>query len=467
MLELLNTKASMIVAGAAALLVLAFGGYVLVAWAGYLGLLAIANITVLSLLSWWALAVKIARARHAPVVIRDKEGAPARVVDGQIIEHPLYPPSLTSLTYHNDPRINTKQEPVLPPVEVTPALPGPIDLLQTLQTFQPSPERILLGLAPTGPITCSLKGLSHVALAAPTGGGKSSIVRMLASQLLAVGAHMWLADPHFTPLDPESGEDWRPIAARLAQPPFTKPAHIAAVLSQLVAEMHRRYELRERGEMWNGSGYLIMEELPATLASLEKEDARQLVKDYSVLLREARKVGIYLIAVAQDWLADTIGTDGGEIRSNLRTAFFAGGGIGTARALLDQHIKLPEDTALGRGVVLLRNAEAQPAPVLARIPYASNEALYRLLPSPSTQAADFSLAPELPPLPMKKAAPARERKPSLVSEEEEKQILDLAAKGLSPAGIARAMKRAGAFADVVRLVLDEAGKIASGEEPQP
>ena len=41
------------------------------------------------------------------------------------------------------------------------------------------------------------------------------------AQILACGVVAWLADPHFTPRDPRSGEDWRMIAARLAEPPYT------------------------------------------------------------------------------------------------------------------------------------------------------------------------------------------------------------------------------------------------------
>ena len=443
--------------------VLAFGVVLMLWYGAYLAGLT----TVLLTLSAAALVAKqFAGAYWAwkrPPTIFDTDKKTARAIgnaDGSytFLERDIYPAGLTNLTTHYDPRITTREVPALPPVVVDaepPALPGMTDLASVLTTFAPSREGILLGLAPTGPVTCSLKGLSHVALAAPTGNGKSSILRMLMAQLGALGAHMWLCDPHYTPLDPDSGEDWRPLAARLAQPPFTKPTHIAHVVNNIVGEMRRRYELRERGELWNGSAYLIMEELPAILSGLEKEAARQFVKDYSDLLREARKVGIYLIAVAQDWLADTIGTDGGEIRSNLRTAFFAGGGIGTARALLDRNVKLPDDVALGKGIVLLRSAEAMPTPSLVRVPYASNDALYRLLPmqrhEDASAAFSLSLSPEPTPEPAKVAPPpARKREKT-----ETEQILEWHAQGLKPYQIAAAMGRGSYYTARVKQVLAE------------
>src|ERR1051326_328952 len=52
-----------------------------------------------------------------------------------------------------------------PPIELPqPGVPGPIDLFQVLTTFTPSPQRILLAMTATGLLTCSLEGLSHVAL---------------------------------------------------------------------------------------------------------------------------------------------------------------------------------------------------------------------------------------------------------------------------------------------------------------
>jgi hypothetical protein len=285
----------------------------------------------------------------------------------------------------------------------TPALPGPTDLSYILGTFQPSPAQILLGLTERGYLTCSLEGVSHVALAAPTGGGKSSIMRLLLAQILACQAMVWLADPHYTPVDPKSGEDWRMIAARLAKPPFTDAHIIKDLLAWLVQEMKRRYALREAGKRWGAPCYLAIDEWPAILSELDKQEQAEVVTLTGKLLRQGRKVDVHLITSSQDFLVETIGS-GGEIRSNLRTAYFAGGGLATARALLDQQIKLPE-TPLGKGVVLLRSEEAQPTPGLTRVPYPSNEALYRLL--PMARQAEEEIPP-LPSLPLRRQTAAEE-----------------------------------------------------------
>jgi hypothetical protein len=278
----------------------------------------------------------------------------------------------------------------LPP----PALPGPTDLSHLLGTFRPSPAQILLALTAQGLVTCSLEGISHVALAAPTGGGKTNLLRLLLGQTLACGVVAYLADPHYTPVDPKSGEDWRMIAARLAQPPYTDAHVIKEVVVALVAEMRRRYALREQGKRWGAPCYLAIDEWPAILSELDKQAGTEIVISTGKLLRQGRKVDIHLITSSQDFLVETIGGSG-EIRSNLRTAYFAGGGLATARALLDPQMKLP-DTPLGKGVVLLRSEEALPTPTLVRVPYASNEALYRLLPIEQDEERYWAAFPPLP-----------------------------------------------------------------------
>ncbi len=98
-----------------------------------------------------------------------------------------------------------------------PALPvGTVDLSELVQTWRPSVDSITLAVGPGGvPYRVHARELCHVALAGATGGGKSNIMRLLLAQLTAAGAKVVLADPHFTPYDPESGDDWRPIAQRL------------------------------------------------------------------------------------------------------------------------------------------------------------------------------------------------------------------------------------------------------------
>lgn len=357
-------------------------------WVGLVLVLVSAGAVIIRLTSWAWAGVEQARLKAAQRRLVSAKVAEVRahldlIPEGYVgarLRHPAERDLFHVWTYKQEvsPAVVKLEQEAEVVEALPPALPGPTDLLPLLSTFRPDPTRILLALNAVGMLTCSLEGVSHVALAAPTGGGKSSIMRLLLAQMLFCGAHVWLADPHYTPLDPKTGEDWRMIEARLAQPPFTKPTHIAHVLAELVKEMYRRYDLRHKGQLYGDPCYLAIDEWPAILNGLGK-DAKETTADVITLLRQARKVDMYVITSSQDFLVETIGT-GGEVRANLRTAYFAGGGIGTARALLDQKIKLPEEVSLGKGLVMLRSEEAQPVPALVRVPYASNDALYRLLP---------------------------------------------------------------------------------------
>src|SRR5579859_4465605 len=100
------------------------------------------------------------------------------------------------------------------------------------------------------------------------------------------------------------------------------------------------------------------------------------------LLREGRKVGLFLVTAAQDFLVKTIMKDeGGAVRDCFRTAVYVGGDPTTARTLLDVRGTV-DDGGLGQGVVMLRSQQVKQAQ-LARVPYVDNQSLYHLL-GPST-----------------------------------------------------------------------------------
>ena len=251
------------------------------------------------------------------------------------------------------------------------------------------------------------------------------------------------------------------------------PHVIKEVLASLVEELFRRYEQRRRGERWTPC-YLAIDEWPAILSELDRKEGEEVVTLTSKLLRQGRKVDIHLITSSQDFLVETIGGSG-EIRANLRTAYFAGGGLATARALLDQHITLPE-TPLGKGVVLLRSEEALPKPTLVRVPYASNEALYRLLPLDQDEQRYWEA---FPPLPKRQAAissdflaaePAqnvtfltpRERKEK-EKMAERARILELHQQGYPAYSITRMLGKAAAYTEMVKQVIAEAQAAQEGE----
>ncbi len=255
-----------------------------------------------------------------------------------------------------------------------PALPvGTVDLSELVQTWRPSVDSITLAVGPGGvPYRVHARELCHVALAGATGGGKSNIMRLLLAQLTAAGAKVVLADPHFTPYDPESGDDWRPIAQRLHMAPAVKAADIRHMLAWMATdELPQRLERRYKGQHVGAPLFLAIDELPSIA-----KDVPEAPEHLGRLLREARKVNIFVIGAAQDFLVKTIG-GAGAVRDCYRTAFYVGGDAQTARVLLDVRGSV-DDGQLGQGLAMLR-CKVTPQAALVRVPYASNEAISRLL----------------------------------------------------------------------------------------
>ncbi len=255
-----------------------------------------------------------------------------------------------------------------------PALPvGTVDLSDLVHTWRPSVESITLAIGPGGvPYRVHARELCHVALAGATGGGKSNIMRLLLAQLTAAGAKVCLADPHFTPYDPESGDDWRPIAQRLHMAPAVKAGDIRHMLAWMATdELPQRLERRYKGQHVGAPLFLAIDELPSIV-----KDVPEAPEHLGRLLREARKVNIFIIGAAQDFLVKTIG-GAGAVRDCYRTAFYVGGDAQTARVLLDVRGSV-DDGQLGQGLAMLRS-KATPQAALVRVPYASNEAISRLL----------------------------------------------------------------------------------------
>jgi hypothetical protein len=264
-------------------------------------------------------------------------------------------------------------------------LPGPVDLAGLLSA-PPTLDRVLLALGPGGEqLVASAKDMTHIALAGSTGGGKSNILRMLLAQVLAGGAQGVLADPHYAPIDPENGEDWRPIERRLAAPPAVTPAQIADLLAWLSDELQRRLELRRRGELVGRPVYFAADELPAIVAHVPGADAV-----LGEIVREGRKVRIFALVSAQDWLTKTVGGSQ-AMKENFRTCYYTGGDKSTARLLLDLQGRV-DDAGLGAGLAWLRS-RATPTAQLVRVPLASNAALVNLLPTPSPAPQAYGATP--------------------------------------------------------------------------
>lgn len=247
-------------------------------------------------------------------------------------------------------------------------LPGLTDLAD--MSYRPSGKAILLGLGVGGKrITVPMSNLWHIGMAGATGSGKSNIARLITAQLLSLGAQVSIADPKFTVFDAESGEDWRPIADKLHLTPASKPDDIADLLAWHSEELARRLELRQAGQKVGGALFLYLDEWH--VISEDVKDAEALVTRLS---RIGRGVGMYLLTAAHSMLVK----DGAAFRDQFRTGYYLGGARSTGSALLDMPQREIDEGILETGVAYLRSTATHPAQVV-RVPYASNDALYRLL----------------------------------------------------------------------------------------
>lgn len=300
-----------------------------------------------------------------------------------------------TLTYapREDYRANASGVPVHAPdvAAADPApLPGVLDLADVPHT--PSVQSILLAVGPGGaPVTVPMKSLWHIAMAGPTGNGKSNIARMVVAQLQAIGAKVCVGDPKWTEYDAEQDEDWRPIARRLHREPAYKAREIGALLAWAAApgtgELDRRLELRRQGEKPGGPLFLYLDELPWIAQHVD--DAERMIGD---LVRVGRGVGLFLLVGAQDMLAKSVNLS--AERENFRTGYYLGGDVKSGSILLGIPQREVSDPA-GLGLAWLRSSATTP-PQEVRVPYASNRAIYRLLPddAPTMEIPRTTPAPQ-------------------------------------------------------------------------
>jgi hypothetical protein len=277
-------------------------------------------------------------------------------------------PLAQNFTYHDAHQISAPTLSAPEPALAT--LPGALDL--SALDCKPTIDHILLAVDEHGQITVSVPDLCHVALLGSTGGGKSNLLRLILPQLQKIGASVILADPHFAPIDPENGDDWRPIADRLIHAPAISGDAIDQELSFMLDELARRLEKRNRNEPVGPPLFFAFDELPV-ICDLVRDATARLGK----LLREGRKVQLLTIGASQSMLIKEIGGSS-TLRDQYRTAFYVGGDRKSAAAMLDMPERAIDDGPLGKGVVLLRSKATAPAR-LVRVPLVSNASLYQLL----------------------------------------------------------------------------------------
>lgn len=257
--------------------------------------------------------------------------------------------------------------------------------------FVPTLSALYLGRDESGkPITVAARDLCHVALPGLTGGGKSSIMRLIMAQLCFLGVPTLLLNPHYMRFNSESDEDNTPFEAHLQRSPLDCAGFDAIkVLLQWMAEtlLKKRIEQRANGGK-PGKPYIIfIDEWPSIVGDLGKDASKYLGK----ILREGRKYGIFVVLASTDFQVKTLGLEGdGSLRKCFLTTFYVGGDPVGAKELLNLAANELPENQLGRGTVMLRyRADMEIRTVIARVPFTDNEALYRLLgPSTFTSSQD-------------------------------------------------------------------------------
>ena len=277
-------------------------------------------------------------------------------------------------------QIATQNAPALP----APIFPAPSDFYEKLQTFRPSEEAIYLADSVNGAITEPIKNLTHIALAGPTGGGKTNFNRQITSQLLFCHSDVYLASPNFAPvkLNGNRLEDWRPIMKWLKYPPAQEATEIEKLINWFLKVFDDRKAHEQISPRRGKDIFLVLGEWPGIAARVK--DAPQKI---GLLLRESRQYGIHIMTEMQDALVKTTGLDTGMVE-NLKTGGYFGGDKTTAKRILA--LKPGQDVAeegLGRmGALWLRSFSH--GLNAARVPLFSNRAMYELLGYPPDPVPD-------------------------------------------------------------------------------
>jgi hypothetical protein len=243
-------------------------------------------------------------------------------------------------------------------------LPGVMTLGQVVG-YHPTRDRILLGLGPGGVLhTVSIEELLHLLIVGRTGGGKSVIERLVMTCLGAipdVELHWW--NPHYTPRDPDTGDEWDLIAARcVGGRALTDEGEILAALERMArVDLPARKARYRVGAHPGPPRFYVIDEAPV-LAAADKRFMPWL----GAVLREGRKFGLYIIMATQDALISTLGGSSG-LRAQAQTVYYVGGDSYSAKALLGFVPPDPE----GRGICHLKST-ATPSSPLIRVPRPTN-----------------------------------------------------------------------------------------------
>jgi hypothetical protein len=315
------------------------------------------------------------------------------------------------------------------PMLEAPGLPPVTELGQLMaRGFVPSPDRVLLGLLPGGKqITAPIgNDLCHIVFAGRTGVGKSNLARLILTQVLASGAEVFLLDPHYAPVDPETGDDWQLIAAATVPGrAITTDAEIMRTLQQAGEEIEARLKRRAEGKPIGKPRFYMIDEAPRL------SDDREFMKLVAKIVREARKFKIYAILASQDMLTATLQTTGG-VRANFATCYCGGGDRTTINALLGQYpVKgqsWPEPP--GRGVVYLKS-DVLPQVEMVRVPLVTNADVTRLLSRPVSRTISAWRLPETVDVVPRNGSETAAKRVETAETEKERRVREMVARRAS------------------------------------
>jgi S-DNA-T family DNA segregation ATPase FtsK/SpoIIIE len=247
-----------------------------------------------------------------------------------------------------------------------------------------SPLTLALGKDIVGkPFVTDLKKLPHLLIAGTTGSGKSVGINAMILSLLYKNSpdqlRLLMIDPKM--LEFSTYND----IPHLLTPVITKPKQAIAALSNMVAEMERRYELMAETRTKNIENYnekiknTDAEYLPYIvviideLADLMMTSGKDVEVSIARLAQKSRACGIHLIVATQRPSVDVVT---GLIKANLpsRISYRVGQKI-DSKIILDQ---MGAESLLGRGDMLF-TPPGSPALVRLHAPWATEEEIENIV----------------------------------------------------------------------------------------
>lgn len=275
------------------------------------------------------------------------------------------------LTFHFGAKVRVAPVPGhrLVGVEVVKDSPGTVTLREV---WDDEPTVITMGRSLAGPVAERLERLPHMIVAGSTGSGKSVWINSVITELLIKNTpddlRLVLIDPKRVELSAYAG------LPHLEGEVVSTPSAAVAALTHVVAEVDRRYEMMRQADVRHARdlGLPVMVVVIDELADLMITSGKRVESNIVRIAQLARAASVHLIVATQRPSADVIT---GLIKSNLpaRLAFRTSSAI-DSRVILDSK---GAEALLGRGDGLFRAAGGDLVRVQA--PYVSDEQITRIV----------------------------------------------------------------------------------------